>query len=60
VRVKNADSKHRAGATDELRDYIEIAAVPFTLRTLKQDLEDLGSNFDGAPGLEFRAASKRG
>src|SRR3978361_1647182 len=22
------------------------------------DLEDLGSNFDGAPGLEFRAATK--
>jgi mannose-6-phosphate isomerase-like protein (cupin superfamily) len=30
--------------------------VPFTLRNLKADLEDLGSNFDGAPGLEFRAA----
>ena len=34
-----------------------IAAVPFTLRNLK-DLEDLGSNFDGAPDLEFRAAGK--
>jgi len=32
--------------------------VPFTLRNLKEDLEDLGSNFDGAPDLEFRAASK--
>jgi len=29
--------------------------VPFTLRNLK---EDLGSNFDGAPDLEFRLASK--
>jgi hypothetical protein len=35
-----------------------IAAVPFTLRNLKEDLEDLGSNFDGAPDLEFRHASK--
>ena len=35
-----------------------IAAVPFTLRNLKEDLEDLGSNFDGAPDLEFRAATK--
>jgi mannose-6-phosphate isomerase-like protein (cupin superfamily) len=25
---------------------------------LRADLEDLGSNFDGAPGLEFRAATK--
>ncbi len=33
---------------------IRIAAVPFTLRNLKEDLEDLGSNFDGAPDLEFR------
>jgi mannose-6-phosphate isomerase-like protein (cupin superfamily) len=32
--------------------------VPFTLKNLKEDLEDLGSNFDGAPGLEFRAASQ--
>jgi len=31
--------------------------VPFTLRNLKEDLEDLGSNFDGAPDLEFRAAT---
>jgi mannose-6-phosphate isomerase-like protein (cupin superfamily) len=33
-------------------------AVPFTLRNLREDLEDLGSNFDGAPDLEFRMASK--
>jgi len=32
--------------------------VPFTLRNLKEDLEDVGSNFDGSPGLEFRAATK--
>jgi len=31
--------------------------VPFTLRNLKADLADLGSNFDGAPGLEFRSAT---
>jgi hypothetical protein len=31
--------------------------VPFTLRNLKQDLEDVGSRFDGASDLEFRAAT---
>ena len=35
-----------------------IAAVPFTLRNLKGDLEDVGSNFDGAPDLEFRLETK--
>ena len=32
--------------------------MPFTLRNLKKDLEDVGSNFDGAPDLEFRLATK--
>jgi len=32
--------------------------VPFTRRNLKGDLEDVGSNFDGAPDLEFRLATK--
>ena len=32
--------------------------MPFTLRSLSKDLEDLGSNFDGAPDLEFRMATK--
>jgi mannose-6-phosphate isomerase-like protein (cupin superfamily) len=32
--------------------------VPFTLKNLKADLEDVGSNFDGAPDLEFRLATK--
>ena len=32
--------------------------MPFTLRNLREDLEDLGSNFDGAPDLEFRMASR--
>jgi len=32
--------------------------VPFTLRNLRQDLENLGSNFDGPPDLEFRHASR--
>ena len=32
--------------------------MPFTRRNFKQDLEDLGSNFDGPPDLEFRAATK--
>jgi len=31
--------------------------VPFTLSNIKDDLEDIGSRFDGAPDLEFRAAS---
>jgi mannose-6-phosphate isomerase-like protein (cupin superfamily) len=32
--------------------------VPFTLRNVKEDLEDIGSAFDGPPDLEFRAATK--
>jgi mannose-6-phosphate isomerase-like protein (cupin superfamily) len=32
--------------------------VTFTVRNLKQDLEDIGSVFDGPPDLEFRAATK--
>jgi len=35
-----------------------IATVPFTLRNLKEDLEDLGSRFNGAPDLEFRLATE--
>ena len=31
--------------------------MPFTHRNLKEDLEDFGSNFDGAPDLEFRLAT---
>jgi mannose-6-phosphate isomerase-like protein (cupin superfamily) len=32
--------------------------MPFTLRNLREDLADVGSNFDGAPDLEFRLASR--
>jgi mannose-6-phosphate isomerase-like protein (cupin superfamily) len=32
--------------------------VPFTLRNIKCDLADVGSNFDGPPGLEFRMATR--
>ena len=32
--------------------------MPFTRRNLKADVGDVGSNFDGAPGLEFRLATK--
>ena len=32
--------------------------MPFTLRNLRDDLEDLGANFDGAPELESRAATR--
>jgi mannose-6-phosphate isomerase-like protein (cupin superfamily) len=35
-----------------------MAAVPFTRTNLKQDPEDVGANFDGAPGLEFRLATQ--
>src|SRR3954471_23874918 len=31
--------------------------MPFTLRNLKEDLEDVGSRFDGPPDLEFRLAT---
>jgi uncharacterized cupin superfamily protein len=31
--------------------------LPFTLRNLEEDLEDLGSRFDDAPDLEFRSAT---
>jgi mannose-6-phosphate isomerase-like protein (cupin superfamily) len=32
--------------------------MSFTRKNLKRDLDDLGSNFDGSPDLEFRAATK--
>jgi uncharacterized cupin superfamily protein len=32
--------------------------VPFTRRNIKDDLDDLGPQFNGAPGLEFRAAGE--
>ena len=32
--------------------------MPFTLANIKGDVEDIGSRFDGAPDLEFRAATK--
>jgi uncharacterized cupin superfamily protein len=32
--------------------------VPFTLKNLRQDVEDVGSNFGGSPELEFRHASQ--
>jgi mannose-6-phosphate isomerase-like protein (cupin superfamily) len=47
-----------ASAISGCRDVPYDCAVPFTLRNLKEDLEDLGSNFDGAPDLEFRAGTK--
>ena len=31
--------------------------MPFTLRNLKGDLDDVGSRFDGSPDLEFRLAT---
>ncbi len=32
--------------------------MPFTLKNLRDDVADLGSNFDGPADLEFRHASK--
>ena len=32
--------------------------MPFALINIKEDLEDVGPRFDGAPDLEFRAATK--
>lgn len=32
--------------------------MAFTRKNLKEDLEDVGSNFDGSPDLEFRLATK--
>jgi mannose-6-phosphate isomerase-like protein (cupin superfamily) len=32
--------------------------MPFTLRNLKADLDDVGPNFDGPPDLEFRMATR--
>ena len=31
--------------------------MPFSRKNLREDLADVGSNFDGAPGLEFRLAT---
>ncbi len=33
-------------------------AARFQLTNLRDDVEDVGTNFNGAPGLEFRHASK--
>jgi mannose-6-phosphate isomerase-like protein (cupin superfamily) len=35
-----------------------MAAMPFTVRNLREDVPDVGSNFDGAAGLEFRGAGR--
>ena len=32
--------------------------MSFTLRNIKKDLDDIGSAFNGAPGLQFRAATR--
>ena len=50
--------KLRCLSRPALARHRRIAAVPFTLRNLKEDLPDLGSNFDGAPDLEFRLATE--
>jgi len=45
------------GQSDGWKSNSRVAAVSFTLRNLKKDPKDVGSNFDGAPDLEFRAAT---
>jgi len=37
---------------------LRLTSVPYTLRNLREHLADVGSNFDGAPGLEFRHATE--
>jgi mannose-6-phosphate isomerase-like protein (cupin superfamily) len=37
---------------------LESPPVPFTLKNLREDVADVGSNFDGPPDLEFRGAAK--
>jgi mannose-6-phosphate isomerase-like protein (cupin superfamily) len=32
--------------------------MPFTRKNIKEDMEDLGPKFEGAPDLEFRLATK--
>jgi hypothetical protein len=32
--------------------------VPFTLRNIRTDLDDVGARFDGPPDLEFRLATE--
>lgn len=32
--------------------------MAFTRKNIRRDLDDIGSNFNGTPGLEFRAATK--
>src|SRR5436305_866551 len=50
-------SRHPADLAPASR-HLRIAPMPFTLRNLKEDLEDVGSRFDGAPDLEFRLATE--
>jgi mannose-6-phosphate isomerase-like protein (cupin superfamily) len=33
-----------------------LMTMPFTLKNLREDAADVGSNFDGSPDLEFRLA----
>ena len=54
--LRMESSTHSVGA--QPARHRRIAAVPFTLRNLKEDLEDVGSRFDGAPDLEFRLATE--
>jgi mannose-6-phosphate isomerase-like protein (cupin superfamily) len=35
-----------------------VTPVPYTLTNIKDDVEDVGHRFDGAPDLEFRAATR--
>src|SRR4051812_44691215 len=56
--VKPSSALDAPGRGSSQARHPRIAAVPFTLRNIREDLEDLGSNFDGAPDLEFRSATR--
>jgi hypothetical protein len=43
---------------DPRKGNVRFATVPFTLRNLKEDLEDVGSRFDGAPELVYEALGR--
>jgi hypothetical protein len=49
----------RAAASRRSAPSSEVSAVPFTLRNLKEDLEDVGSNFDGPPSASRPAIASR-
>jgi mannose-6-phosphate isomerase-like protein (cupin superfamily) len=56
-RLDRAQTDVQIRLTGPLTAGDRIAVMPFTLQNLK-DLDELGSNFDGSPDLEFRLATR--